>query len=68
MYIIDRFEADWAVIEYNRKTFNFPLALVPSEAMEGDILLIEVSVDAKATAKLRSTVKKLAGTVFKDEQ
>lgn len=66
MYIIDRFEEDTVVIEYNRKTFNLPRELVPPDAMEGDVLLIKVSIDAGATAKLKDDVKKMAGELFKD--
>ncbi|BAF58747.1 MAG: DUF3006 domain-containing protein [Pelotomaculum sp.] len=66
MYIIDRFEGDWAVIEHNRKTFNLPRSLIPPEAMEGDVIIIKVSVDAEATARVKGEVKGLAGRLFKD--
>lgn len=66
MYIIDRFEGEWAVIEFNRKTFNLPRILVPPEVMEGDVLTIKVSVDAEATAKIKGDVKDIADNLFKD--
>lgn len=66
MYIIDRFEGVWAVIEFKRKTFNLPRLLVPPEAMEGDVLTIKVSVDAEATAKLKGDVKEIADNLFID--
>lgn len=66
MYVIDRFEGEWAVIEYNRTTFNLPRALVPPGAMEGDVLVIKVSVDAGATARLKENVKELSDNLFKD--
>lgn len=51
MLIIDRFEGDWAVIEFGRTTLNFPKRLLPKEAREGDVIVISVSIDKKATSK-----------------
>ncbi len=34
MFIVDRFEGDWAVIEYGRKTFNLPRFLLPQDCRE----------------------------------
>ena len=66
MYIIDRFEGEWAVIEYNRKTFNLPRLLVPPEAVEGDILTIKISIDTRATAKIKGDVRSMADNLFND--
>jgi len=66
MFVIDRFEGDWVVIEYNRKTFNLPRDLVPPEAVEGDVIVIKASIDVEATAKLKKDVKELAGNLFKN--
>jgi len=66
MYIIDRFEGDWAVIEYNRKTFNLPRLLVPPEAVEGDILTIKISIDTRSTAKIKGDVRSMVDNLFKD--
>ncbi|TEB16503.1 hypothetical protein Psfp_01335 [Pelotomaculum sp. FP] len=66
MYIIDRFEGDWAVIEYERQTFNLPRQLLPPEALEGDVVTISIGVDAKATATVKEDIKRLARQVFKD--
>lgn len=39
--IIDRFEGDYAVVEFKSKTYvNLPRILVPEDAREGDILEI----------------------------
>lgn len=43
MLIIDRFEGDFAVIEMDDTTFNFPKNLLPPDAKEGDVINIEVS-------------------------
>jgi hypothetical protein len=66
VYIIDRFENNWAVVEYNRKTFNLPRELVPPEALEGDVISIKVSVDPMATARLKKDVAETAGKLFED--
>jgi hypothetical protein len=66
VYIIDRFENNWAVVEYNRKTFNLPRELVPPEALEGDVISIKVSVDPMATARLKEDVAETAGKLFED--
>jgi len=66
VYIIDRFENNWVVVEYNRKTFNLPRELVPPEALEGDVISIKVSVDPMATARLKEDVAETAGKLFED--
>ena len=37
MFIIDRFEDDWVILEFGRKTLACPGSL-PPEAMEEDVL------------------------------
>ncbi|MDD2443836.1 MAG: DUF3006 domain-containing protein, partial [Desulfotomaculaceae bacterium] len=57
MYIIDRFEGDWVVIEAGGKTFNLPRELVPPEAAEGDVIMIKINIDSGATAKIKREVR-----------
>ena len=66
MLIIDRFEGDWAVIEFDRKTFNLPKLLLPAEAKEGDVIDIEVTIDRKATASRKESTSKLVDSLFVD--
>lgn len=66
MLVIDRFEGDWAVIEYQRKTFNLPRGLIPPEAVEGDVITVSVAVDPGATAGLKKEIKALADRLFKE--
>lgn len=67
MYIIDRFEGDWAVVEYNKRmTFNLPRFLIPAGTKEGDVIIINVNVDTGFTKKLRAKVNKMTGDIFKD--
>ena len=65
MYIIDRFEGNWAIIEYERQTFNLPRQLLPPEALEGDVVTISIKVDVKATAAVKGDTTRLARQVFK---
>lgn len=67
MYIIDRFEGEWVVIEAeHRKTFRLPVSLVPAKAKEGDVLKISVKIDFDTTEKLSAEVSKLTRSIFKD--
>ncbi|WP_031516597.1 DUF3006 domain-containing protein [Desulfofalx alkaliphila] len=66
MFIIDRFEGKWAVVEYNRSTFNIPKCLLPSGAKEGDVINITVLVDKDATEKAKKSINKIADSLFED--
>ncbi len=44
MVIIDRFEGESAVLEFQGKIFSFPRALLPAIAREGDVLKISADV------------------------
>lgn len=59
MYVIDRIEGKWAVISCEVGTFNLPVALLPTESREGDILLITVKVDKEATTARKAKLQKL---------
>lgn len=44
--IIDRFEGNFAVVELeDKRMINMPRELVPEEAEEGDILVIQISLE-----------------------
>ena len=65
--IIDRFEGDWAVIEYEDKIFNFPKELLPKEAKEGDVLIFNVQIDEKETENRKKIIEKLAEDLFVED-
>lgn len=65
--IIDRFEGDWAVIEYGEKFFNFPKELLPKEAKEGNVLKFDITIDIEETEKRKKAVEDLAKDLFVDE-
>ncbi|HHW26838.1 MAG TPA: DUF3006 domain-containing protein [Firmicutes bacterium] len=66
MTIIDRFEGDWAVIEWeNGLTFNFPRALLPPGAKSGDVVEFNVSIDRSGTEMRRIRIKRLEDDLFR---
>lgn len=64
MLIIDRFEGDMAVIEYEGGTFNLPRNLLPSEVREGDVIKILITVDKEETENRRKRIQGLMDDVF----
>jgi len=70
--IIDRFEGDWAVLEWTGPnkhdpvTFNVPRALLPQQAREGDVLAADFTVDRHATDERRQRIKSLEEELFRD--
>lgn len=65
--VVDRFEGEWAVIEWKDKNFNFPRELLPEEVNEGDILIFNVEVDKKETERRKKSIEDLARDLFKNE-
>ena len=66
MYIIDRFEGDYAVIESgDRQTFNLPRILMPT-AKEGDVISITVAVDQDETKSRQEKIKNMMNNFFNE--
>jgi len=64
MLIIDRFEGQWAIIEYGDVTFNFPKDLLPKGIKEGNVLNINIEVNKKATEEHSKAMAKLVDDLF----
>jgi hypothetical protein len=62
--IIDRFEEDWAVLEYEGIVFNVPRALLPDDAKEGDVINIILEINRQETHKRREFIRKLEDELF----
>jgi len=62
---IDRFEGEFVVveIEFNRIA-NMPKCLLPSDALEGDVISIEI--DRGETEKRVNNIKRLENNLFED--
>lgn len=68
---IDRFEGEWAVVEMEDGEFlDIQLETLPSEAVEGSVILIgedgKVFVSNKETDSQRERVKNLMDRLFED--
>ena len=66
MFIIDRFEGQYAIIEINRRTFHIPKTLLPKDAKPGDVIKIQITVDKDATETRKQAIDKLADELFED--
>lgn len=64
MLIIDRFEGEMAVIEYDGGIFDIPRNLLPAEVKEGDVLEFSISIDKKATEERKKKIGELMSEVF----
>lgn len=68
--LIDRFEGDFAVCEKEDRTMlNIKLTMLPANAKEGDVLVIEgntVGIDDAETEKKKIAAEKLVENVWRD--
>ena len=63
MFIIDRFEGDYAVIEVNDEFLNIPKSALPKNAKEGDVL--RFTIDNEETTKRKQRINGLMDKLFK---
>lgn len=65
MFIIDRFEEDWAIIEtQTRHTFNLPRSVLPPGIKEGDVITLQVGIDVAGTKTRTEESKHRLGNFF----
>jgi hypothetical protein len=57
MLVIDRFEGEYALIKMNKKIFHVPKTLIPKGAREGDVVVISINIDKKATEEVKEKNK-----------
>ena len=62
--IIDRFEGDYAVIEYNEQVLNLPKVFLPVDVHEGDVLDVIIMLDVNETDRIKAEMKKLMDEVW----
>lgn len=62
--IVDRFEGDYAVIEYYDKMLNLPKVFLPMEIREGDVLDVIILLEDNETNKLKVEVEELMNDVW----
>ena len=66
MFVIDRFEGEYALIEHKKKKFHIPKLVIPTEAKEGDVINIQITVDKVATDKKKKFMDSLADDLFEE--
>lgn len=57
--IVDRFEDEWAVLEYGLVTFNVPKELLPPNTQPGDVLNIQLAIDEATTNQRKDQIHSL---------
>jgi len=66
MLVIDRFEGEYALIEYKRRIFHIPKTLVPKGTKPGDVINIQITVDQEATEQRKQSIDQVAEQLFED--
>lgn len=68
MYVIDRFEGDYAIIEDgNKNILNVLKNKLPSAAKEGDVVILENDIwviDSKTTLSRKKKIEKLMNDLW----
>lgn len=67
--VIDRFEGELAVIEFEDGYKNIPRQMLPDEAREGDVLVLQDEhwiIDSEATYRRKEKTQKLAEELWED--
>jgi len=64
MLTIDRFEGDFAVVETTNGFVSVPRTEIPSNAKEGDVLVL--SIDNNETEARKKRIDGMMNSLFKD--
>ena len=68
-FTIDRFEAQWAVLETpNGKTINYPRNLLPKGAKEGDVFDLNIDMNQKASEERKTNIKGIVDDLKKKDK
>ena len=67
-WIVDRIEADQAIIAAGDATFEVPRAALPADAVEGSVLGLEVLAEATEAARAAAKARIAALTQADDGQ
>ncbi len=62
--IVDRFEGNFAVIEFKDETFSIPKELLSPEIKEGDVIELKIIVNKEITDKRKKRIKDLHNKLF----
>lgn len=67
--IIDRFEGNFAVVEFEDRTEDIPKEILPNDCKVGDVLTIsdnKITVDKAETLKRKEEINNLMNELFED--
>jgi len=64
MFIIDRFEGDFAIVETSDGFVNIPRKDLPGNAKEGDVL--SINIDNNETDSRKKRIEGMMNNLFKD--
>lgn len=67
--VIDRFEGELAVMEFEDGYKNIPRKMLPPEAREGDVLVLQDDywiIDPEVTHERKEKIEKLAEELWQD--
>ena len=68
-FTIDRFEAQWAVLETPEgKTINYPRNLLPKDAKEGDVFDLNINMNQEATEERKTNIKGIVDDLKKKDK
>lgn len=64
MFIIDRFEGDLVVVEFEGKTYDLPRKIFPDNAKEGAVINLILQLDNIETKKRLKRIEELENDLF----
>jgi hypothetical protein len=64
--IVDRFEGNFAVIEYGDETFDFPRELLNDNVKEGDVLRFNIIIDKEEKEKRIKMIEELKRKLYRN--
>ena len=68
-FTIDRFEAQWAVLETpDGKIINYPRNLLPKGAKEGDVFDLNINMNQEATEERKTNIKGIVDDLKKKDK
>lgn len=65
--VVDRFEGEYAVLEWEDKIFNVPRGVLPPETREGDVLEIWFNLRKDLTEERAKRIRELEDKLFREE-
>ena len=65
--VLDRIEGDRAVLEFDGRSFELPLSLLPREVEEGDVLTLTLHRDEESTRDAKASIGARRARLSRDD-